>query len=326
MRIAVYELRQDEKKKLEELKEKHGIELVTTGKTLNKQTLKLCAGCEGVSILGRSSLDEELLAGLKKQGTGYISTRTIGYNHIDARFAKEIGLKICNAGYPPKGVAEFAVMLMLLTLRHYKPAMWRQNVNDYSLFGLTGQELGNQTVGVIGTGNIGMEVLKILSGFGCKLVASDKWEKEEGKKYAQYVSLDELYRVSDIITLHVPLLEENRHFINKEAIDKMKTGVILINTARGELMDIEALTEGIESQKIGALGLDVFEKEEGIYHADRKTDILKNRDMVYLRQFPNVVMTQHMAFYTKANIDSMVTWGIEGILDMYGGRVCRQEI
>lgn len=326
MKIAVYELRQDEKKKLEELKEKHGLELVTTGKTLNKQTLKLCAGCEGVSVLGRSSLDSELLAGLKKQGVSCISTRTVGYNHINTAYGKEIGLRMCNAGYPPKGVAEFAVMLMLLTLRHYKPAMWRQNVNDYSLFGLTGQELGSQTVGVIGTGNIGTEVLKILSGFGCNLVAYNKGEAKEGQKYARYVSLEELYRVSDIITLHVPLTEENRHFINKEAIGRMKHGVILINTARGELMDIEAMTEGIESQKIGALGLDVFENEEGIYHADRKTDILKNRDMVYLRQFPNVVMTQHMAFYTRANIDSMVTWGIEGLLDMYSGRVCRQEI
>lgn len=326
MKIAVYELRQDEKKKLEELRAIHGLELVTTGKTLNKQTLKLSAGCDGVSVLGRSCLDKELLSGLKKQGVGYISTRTVGYNHIDLAGGKELGLRMCNAGYPPKGVAEFAVMLMLLTLRNYKPAMWRQNVNDYSLFGLTGKELGNQTVGIIGTGNIGMEVMKILSGFGCRLLAFNKGEIEEGKKYAKYVSLDDLYRDSDIITLHVPLTEENRHFIDKDAIDKMKSGVILINTARGELMDIEALTEGIEAEKIGALGLDVFEKEEGIYHADRKTDILKNRDMVYLRQFPNVVMTQHMAFYTRGNIDSMVTWGIEGLYDMYNGKVCRQEI
>ncbi len=326
MKIAVYELRQDEKKKLEELKVKFGLDLVTTGKTLNKQTIKLSAGCDGISVLGRSSLDKEMLTALKKQGIGYISTRTVGYNHIDTCSAKELGLRICNAGYPPKGVAEFAVMLMLLTLRHYKPAMWRQNVNDYSLFGLTGQELGNQTVGVIGTGNIGTEVLKILSGFGCKLVAYNITETEAGKKYAEYVSLEELYRVSDIITLHVPLTDENRHFIDKAAIANMKRGVILINTARGELMDIEALTEGIESEKIGALGLDVFEKEEGIYHADRKTDILKNRDMVYLRQFPNVVMTQHMAFYTRGNIDSMVTWGIEGLFNMYSGKGCRQEI
>lgn len=326
MKIAVYELRKDEKEKLEELKTRYGLELVTTGKSLNKQTLKLCAGCEGVSTLGRSSLDKELLSALKKQGVGYISTRTVGYNHIDTAYGKEIGLRMCNAGYPPKGVAEFAVMLMLLTLRHYKPALWRQNINDYSLIGLTGRELGNQTVGVIGTGKIGTEVLKILSGFGCKLVAYNKGEAEEGMKYAEYVSLEELYRVSDIISLHVPLTEENRYFIDQKAIDSMKEGVILINTARGELMDIEALTEGIESQKIGALGLDVFEKEEGIYHADRKTDILKNRDMVYLRQFPNVVMTQHMAFYTRANIDSMVTWGIEGLLDMSSNRVCRQEI
>ena len=199
-------------------------------------------------------------------------------------------------------------------------------MNDYSLQGLTGQELGNQTVGIIGTGCIGQEVIKLLSGFGCKIIAYNRTEKEELKKYVEYVTLEELYRLSDIISLHVPLTEENRYFIDKKAINNMKTGVILINTARGELMNIEALTEGIDSQKIGALGLDVFEKEEGIYHADRKNDILKNRDMVYLRQFPNVVMTQHMAFYTRANIDSMMTWGIEGILDLHLTGCCTQEI
>jgi D-lactate dehydrogenase len=130
MKIAVFELRQDEKKKLEDLKGRHGLELVTTGKALSKQTLKLAAGCEGVTILGRSKLDKGLLLGLKNLGVRYISTRTVGYNHIDVEYGKEIGLKMCNAGYPPKGVAEFAVMLMLLTLRNYKPAMWRQNVND----------------------------------------------------------------------------------------------------------------------------------------------------------------------------------------------------
>jgi lactate dehydrogenase-like 2-hydroxyacid dehydrogenase len=326
MKIAVFELRQDEKKKLEDLKGSHGLELVTTGKALSKQTLKMADGCEGVTILGRSKLDKGLLLGLKNLGVRYISTRTVGYNHIDVAYGKEIGLKMCNAGYPPKGVAEFAVMLMLLTLRSYKPAMWRQNVNDYSLQGLTGQELGNQTVGIIGTGCIGLEVIKILSGFGCKIVAYNRTERENLKQYVEYVTLEELYRVSDIISLHVPLTEENKYFIDKKAISSMKTGVILINTARGELVNIEALTEGIESQKIGALGLDVFEKEEGIYHADRKNDILKNRDMVYLRQFPNVVMTQHMAFYTRTNIDSMMTWGIEGILELDRTGSCSQEI
>ena len=326
MRIAIYETRADEKKALKELEMSYELELVMTGKPLNMSTLHLSEGCLAISTLGQSTLDKELLLQLKEMGIKYISTRTIGYNHIDVSYAKKIGLKVCNACYPAKGVAEFTVMLMLLALRNYKPAIWRQNVNDYSLFGLMGKELGNQTVGIIGTGKIGTEVIKILSGFGCKLVAYNLYEVEEVKKYADFVSLDELYAVSDIISLHMPLTSDNYYFIDAHAISKMKNGVVLINTARGELMDIQALTEGIETQKIGALGLDVFENETGIYHVDRKTDILKNRDMVYLRQFPNVVMTQHMAFYTDTNINSMVESGIKGLVDFHKMGNCKNEI
>lgn len=252
MKIAIYETRSDEKRKLRELEEKYGLELCMTSKTLSLSTLDMFEGCQAISTLGQSNLNKELLDKIKEKGIYYISTRTIGYNHIDVPNAKEIGLKVCNANYPPKGVAEFTVMLMLLTLRNYKPAVYRQNVNDYSLEGLIGKELGSQTVGIIGTGKIGREVIKILSGFGCKLLAYDPYEVEETKKYASYVTLEELYAAADVISLHVPLTDKNRYFIDEAAISKMKKGVVLINTARGELMDIKALTEGIENQKIGA--------------------------------------------------------------------------
>ncbi|MFV0342000.1 MAG: D-isomer specific 2-hydroxyacid dehydrogenase family protein [Anaerocolumna sp.] len=326
MKIAVYEVRNDERNKLKEIEKNNKIELILIEEVLDKSTLKLAKNCVGVSILGHSELDKKLLQGLKELGVHYISTRTIGFNHIDVKAGKEMGLRICNSCYPPQGVAEFTVMLMLLTLRNYKPAMWRQNVNDYSLGGLAGRELGKQTIGIVGTGRIGMEVIKMLSGFGCTILAHSLIESEEIKKYAQYVSLEEIYKNADVISLHIPLTHENYHMIHHKAIGMMKKGVVLINTARGELMDIKALTRGIENERIGALGLDVFEKEEGIYHADRKTDIIKNRDMVYLRQFPNVVMTQHMAFYTNVNVDYMAEYGIKGIIDFELTGKCEQEI
>lgn len=326
MKIAVFEVRNDERKKLKEIEKNNGVKLLLTEEVLDKNTIHLAKGCIGISILGHSTLNKKLLQELRELGIKYISTRTIGYNHIDIEAAKELGIRICNSCYPPQGVAEFTIMLMLLTLRNYKPAMWRQNVNDYSLGGLAGMELGQQTVGIIGTGRIGVEVIKMLSGFGCKILAHSIKESEEVKKYATYVSLEELLQNADVISLHVPLTKENYYMINKKTVSMMKKGVILINTARGELMDIKALTRGIENKKIGALGLDVFEKEEGIYHADRKTDIIKNRDMVYLRQFPNVVMTQHMAFYTAANIDSMAEYGIKGLIDFEQKGECNQEI
>lgn len=223
--------------------------------------------------------------------------------------------------------AEFAVMLMLMALRNYKPAMWRQQVNDYSLAGLRGRELRTLTVGVMGTGRIGRAVIDYLRGFGCKILAYDPFPSEElaARGDVTYVGLDELYAQSDLVTVHIPLMESTRGIINREAIAKMRDGVVLVNVSRGELMDVDALVEGIESEKIGALAMDVFPEEDGIYHVSRTHDILANRNMAYLRQFPNVILTQHIAFYTDIDVDSMVEQGIRGILAMATGE-CATEL
>ena len=217
-------------------------------------------------------------------------------------------------------------MLMLISVRKYKPAMWRQNVNDYTLNGLMGREMRHLTIGVLGTGRIGSTVIKNLSGFGCKILAYDKYENENIKNIAQYVDFDTLLKNSDIITIHMPLTAENYGIINKENIAKMKTGVIIVNTARGELMNIPDLTEGIESKKIGALALDVFQNEDEIYHHYLSTDIIKNRDMAYLRQFPNVVLTQHMAFFTDSAVEEMISNSLNSLLSFYNTGTCTNEL
>lgn len=326
MNIAVFEVSHDEREELERLSRELPVAMRLVDKNLSAETLSLAEGVEGVSILGRSKLDRSLLQGLRDKGVRYVSTRTIGVDHIDLDAARECGLRVSHAAYPPDAVADFTVMLMLLVLRRYKPAMWRQNVNDYSLNGLMGRSLRKQTVGVVGTGSIGATVIRELSGFGCRILAYNLTECEELRPYASFVDLDTLYRESDIITFHVPCTPETRRMVNRESLARMKDGVVLVNTARGELMDIDAITEGIETEKIGSLAMDVFEHEQGIYHADRKTDILKNKDMVYLRQFPNVVLTQHMAFYTEESIISMVDCGIQSLLDMKEGRKTRLEL
>lgn len=160
----------------------------------------------------------------------------------------------------------------------------------------------------------GAAVIKNLSGFGCKILAHSRHEDENVKKYATYVDMDTIYSECDIISFHTPLNDATYHMVNKRTIAKMKKGVILINCARGELMNINDITKGIEDEQIGALALDVFENENGIYHHDRKTDIIKNKDMAYLRQFPNVIMTQHMAFYTEQAVVSMVHCGLESLV------------
>jgi len=326
MKITVYEKRDYEDKIIEEFKKNPELEITTTDEILNKNTLNLCQGADAVSTLGYSILNKELLDLIKANGVKYISTRTIGYNHYDIDYAKKIGLKVCNVSYSSNGVADFTVMLMLIAIRKYKPAMWRQNVNDYTLNGLMGHEMRNLTIGVIGTGRIGSTVIKNLSGFGCKIIAYDSFINQSIKDCVSYVSLEELYKNSDIITLHIPLLKENIDMINKKSIEKMKQGVVIINTARGELMNFPDLIEGIESKKIGALALDVFENENEIYHHSFSTDIIKNKDMAYLRQFPNVILTQHMAFFTDSAVEEMIYNSLKNLIDFAKTGTCKYEL
>ena len=316
MKICVYNLRSDEKKYFRIWKKKLNIELISSTEDPSVNDAELLEGCEGVSVLGQVCIGQELLDFWKANGIRYVSTRTIGYDHIDLAYAKQIGLRVCNVHYSPNGVADFTIMLMLMCLRNYKQALWRGQVNDFSLFGLQGREMKSMTVGVLGTGNIGCAVIQNLQGFGCKILAYDVYENDRVKEYATYVSLDEILAQSDILTLQLPLMDSTKHIINDESLKKMKDGVVLINCARGELADVRALVHGIESTKIGALGLDVVEGEEGIAHVDHRIDIISNEKMAYLRQFRNVVMTQHMAFYTEEAVEDMVHLGLSGILDM----------
>ena len=326
MKIAVFEKRPYEEKIIQEYSEKYGIEFITTDEILDDKTINLCTGVDAVTTLGFSHLDSKMLDKISAKGVSFLSTRTVGYNHYDVNYAKKLGIKVSNVTYAPNGVADFTVMLMLLSIRKYKPAMWRQNVNDYTLNGLMGKEMRHMTVGIIGTGRIGATVIKNLSGFGCKIIAYDKYENNEIKQYASYVSLDELLSQSDIITIHVPLLPENVGLINKNTISKMKDGVLLVNTARSEITVISDLIEGVETQKIGALAMDVFENESEIYHHYLSTDIIKNKDMAYLRQFPNVVLTQHMAFFTDSAAEEMIVHSLDNLIDFYHKGTCKNEL
>ena len=316
MKILAFDVRDDEKQIFNTIASQDNVDVTLSDKSPSIQDMESIKGYDGISILGMTKLNRDVLTKLNDVGVKYISTRTIGFDHIDIETARELGIKVCNASYPPNGVADFTVMMMLMCIRQYKQAMWRGQVNDFSLQGLQGRDLNTMTVGVMGTGRIGFQVIKNLSGFGCKILAYDVHENPMVKEYAEYVDLDTLYTQSDIITLHMPLLSSTEHIINNDSLSKMKDGVILINCARGGLTDINTLVEGIESQKIGALGIDTVEGEETIVHLDRRTDIIPNRNWFYLHQFRNVIMTQHMAFYTREAVESMVRSGIEGIISM----------
>ena len=321
MKVTVYNCREfDEKELFLKYEKELGIELVLCPDAPNEENASLAKGSECIDII-TSKMPRELLQIFASYGVKYVVTRTIGYDHIDVKAAKELGMTVANAPYGPNGVADYAVMLILMTIRKMKSIVNRTRVQEYTLKGLMGRELKDLTVGVIGTGRIGRTVLKNLSGFGCKLIAYDVYENEEVKNSGvTYVTLDEMWKQADVITLHAPLTEDNHHMINKEAISKMKDGVMIVNTARGGLIDSEALISGIESGKIGGAGLDVVENEFRLYYYDHKEDILCNRELSILRGFPNVTVSHHMAFYTDDCTETVVRDSLLGCKCFVEGR------
>ncbi len=312
MQITVFSCREfDEKTLFEQYGSQMGLKLVLCKDAPTLQNIDLVNGSQCVDIL-TTKIDRELIKAFADKGIRYLVTRTIGYDHIDRQACKEFGISIGNAPYGPHGVADYAVMLILMSIRKAKRIIERSNIQDYTLCGNMGRELKDLTVGVIGTGRIGRCVLKNLSGFGCRLLAYDIYENEEAKEVSNYVSLEQMWKEADIITLHAPLTDENFHMIDRDTLSKMKDDVILINTARGGLIDSKALIEAIEQGKVGAAGLDVVEDEFNLYYYDHKSDVLSNRDLALLRGFPNVTVTHHMAFYTDNCVETVVRDSLDG--------------
>lgn len=311
MKMYVYNFREfDEGIYFEQLTKKYGVKAEYTSQTPTMENACQVKGYECVNVI-TTKIDRPLLEKFKEYGVKYVTTRTIGYDHIDVAAAKELGIRVSNITYTPDTVAEYTVMLMLMAKRKMKRIMERAVIQDYSLKGIIGSELNQCTVGVIGTGRIGETVIRDLSGFGCKILAYDLYQKESVKDNAEYTDLDTLLETSDIISLHMPANEDNYHIIDQNAVNKMKQGVLIVNTARGALIDSEALIQGLESGKVGGAALDVVEKELGLYYNDLRATVLDNRELAILKSFPNVIVTPHMAFYTEEAIHDMVKNSIE---------------
>lgn len=312
MKICVFGQRPyDEQAVFSELAGKYPVELVSTALQPSPETLSLAEGCDAVSIVA-VPMPGAYIRRLHEMGVKMISTRTIGYDHVDLNTAKELGIHVSNASYSPYCVAEYTVMLMLMTLRNMKRILQRADIHDFSLEGTIGRNLGNCTVGIIGPGKIGQAVMKLLTGFGCEVLFYGRSKVET--LAGQQVSLNELLARSDVISLHMPLTDNSFHMLDREAFGKMKDGAVLINTARGGLVDTEALIEALESGKLGGAGLDVLEQEGGLYHFDKKNAQIAHRHMSILKDMPNVVFSPHMAFYAREAVGDMAECSIRSIL------------
>lgn len=317
IRIFIYCMREfDEKAFFDRFCEEFGCEYGYCTEYPCQDNIELARGYDAVSITP-CDFSASVIDKFYEMGIRYIATRSIGIDHIDIKHAHELGMGVSHVSYAPETVADYAIMLMLMCCRKICHILDRAHVQDFSLKGKMGRELSECTIGVIGTGQIGSTVIKHLSGFGCRFLAYDLYPKKELEAYAEYVSLDELYAKSDIITLHAPATEENYHLLNADAFSKMKQDVIIINTARGALIDTDALIAALESGKVGAAALDVLEKEDGLYYANRMGDVINNRDMAILRAFPNVILSPHTAFYTENVVRDMAYKSVKAVIDMH---------
>lgn len=319
MKIFFYALREyDEQKYVEKFARQYAFEYGFTSDYPSMDNVQLAKGYDAISII-TNPMYPEILKAFHDVGVRYISTRSIGYEHIDVDYAHSLGMRASHVVYSPNSVANYTIMLILMACRNMPWIMKKADCQDYSLNGKVGKELSTSTVGVIGTGNIGKTVVKHLSGFGCRILAYSLYEDEEVKKYAEYVSLDELIRQSDIITLHVPGNAENTHLIDAAAFEKMKDGVIIVNTARGLIIDTQALIAALKSGKVGYAALDTFEGEAGLYYLNKEMQRLDNDNMALLKSFPNVILSPHMAFYTEQAVSDMVENSIKGLLGFESG-------
>ncbi len=314
MKIFVYAMREyDELPYFIQFQKDLNFEFDYTTEYPSMDNIELAKGYDGISII-TNPMYPEIMDKLKSLGVKYISTRSIGYDHIDTAYAKKIGLKVTHVTYSPNSVANYTIMMMLMACRKVNYIMEKSRLRDFSLEGKIGRELSTSTVGVIGTGNIGATLIRHLSSFGCRILAYDIYPDDSLKEYANYTDLDTIYRESDIITLHVPGMQSNYHMINSESMHKMKDGVILVNAARGTLIDTEALIQNLESGKIGFAALDTFENEKGLYYLNFERENLSNRDFATLSSMQNVMLSPHMAFYTDQAVSDMVGNSIKGLL------------
>ena len=319
MKMFVFSMRTfDELPCFEKYCPQYGIEYDYTTETPCMDNLELAKGYDVVNVI-TTVFDQPMLKKLHDMDVKCIATRTIGYDHIDVDYAKSLGMGVIHISYSPNSVADYAIMMMLMGLRRMPHIMERASIQDYTLKGKIGRELPDCTVGVIGTGRIGRTVIRHLSGFGCKMLAYDLYENEEVKQYAEYTDLDTLLKNSDVITLHAPATDDNYHMIDAAAIEKMKQDVVIINCARGALMDTDALIDGIESGKVGFAGLDVVEHESGLYYFNRMGEPLHNPRLAILRSYSNVLVSPHTAFYTEEAVANMAENPIIGAMKYMNG-------
>lgn len=328
MKLAVYSTKQYDRKYLEQVNESYGFELEYFDFLLTARTAKTAAGCDGVCIFVNDDGGREVLEELASLGVKYIALRCAGFNNVDLEAAKTLGLKVVRVpAYSPEAVAEHAVGMMMTLNRRIHRAYQRTRDANFSLEGLIGFNMHGRTAGIIGTGKIGLATLRILKGFGMRLLAFDPYPNPQALELgATYVDIKTLFRESDVISLHCPLTPENNHLLNMAAFQQMKDGVMIINTSRGGLIDSQAAIDALKMQKIGSLGMDVYENERDLFFEDKSNDVIQDDIFRRLSACHNVLFTGHQAFLTAEALTSIAETTLQNLQQLEKGDLCDNEL
>jgi D-specific alpha-keto acid dehydrogenase len=302
MGITVYGCGPQEACLFREMAPRFGILPRISDAAVSEANSGMASGTPCISVGHKAKIATSTLVALSQAGVRYISTRSVGYDHIDMRCAESLGIAVENVAYSPDSVADFTLMLMLMAVRRAKSTLSRVQTHDYRLNDVGGRELRDMTVGVIGMGNIGASVRDRLQGFGCRVLAYDRYPKT----LAECVPLDELIRRSDIVTLHTPLNADTYHLLSRQRLEQMKDGAFIVNTGRGALLDTAALLDALEGGRLGGAALDVLEGEEGVFYSDHRQRPVESELLLRLQQLPNVIITPHTAYYTDHALRDIV--------------------
>ena len=322
MKILFYDAKPYDIESFDKLiKNYDGISIDYLKTDISKNTVRLAEGYEAVCVFVASDVNAEIIDELSKRGVKLILLRCAGFNNVDIQRAKEKGITVLRVpNYSPEAIAEHALALAFAVNRHIHKAYIKVRENNFSLMGLTGMNLCGKTAGIVGTGKIGAAMCRACHGIGMEVLAFDKFENPS-LDFVRYTGLDELLRKSDLISLHCPLTEETYHMIDLEAIEKMKNGVLLINTSRGALISTEDLIKSIRRHKFSGVGLDVYEEEQENVFENREDDILNTSVTARLLSFPNVIVTSHQGFLTHEALEKISLVTLENAKSFEEGRI-----
>lgn len=328
MKIAFFDTKPYDREAFEKYADEYNINIKYFETKLNEDTVNLANGFDGVCVFVNDAVNAAVIDRLVEMNVRVVALRCAGFNNVDTKYAfgKIHILRV--PAYSPYAVAEHTMALLLTSIRRIHKAYIRSRDFNFSLSGLTGFDLHGKTVGVIGTGRIGRVFIDICRGFGMKVLAYDKFPDSTLEKddCVRYVTLDELFASSDIISLHCPLTEESYHIIDECALSKCKRGVVIINTSRGALVDAEALLAGIKARTVGAACLDVYEEESDLFFEDNSGHILEDDTLARLISMPNVIVTSHQAFLTNEALTNIAETTLQNLVDFFRNGQCPNEL